>query len=152
MSILEHLQLMLEASALGKNFFEQKYKNSPNYNKVNELVNKEFTNKLQVMIANDRKVYTIPFYDYRQHNIPAIKVVGVLEIKVDKPVEPKVEEVKQEDKIIDSLVNNPNLEKEIKLIKPAGRPVGSKTKKRGRPKGAKGKKEKKEIDQKYELS
>lgn len=29
MSILEHLQLMLEASALGKNFFEQKYKNSP---------------------------------------------------------------------------------------------------------------------------
>jgi len=65
MSILEHLQLMLEASALGKNFFEQKYKNSPNYNKVNELVNKEFTNKLQVMIVNDKiKQMTINFLKF----------------------------------------------------------------------------------------
>ena len=104
-----------------------------------------------IIIPNDKKVYTIPFYYYIQNNIPAIRVIGILEIKVDKPVEPIIN-VKQEDKIIDSLVNNPNLEKEVKLIKPAGRPVGSKTKKRGRPKGAKGKKEKKEIDQKYELS
>jgi len=118
------------------------------------MIPRQLVNGKTIIIPNDRKVYTIPFYDYRQHNIPAIKVVGVLEIKVDKPVvenNPNVE-IKEEEKIIQSLVNNPNIEKEVKLIKPAGRPVGSKTKKRGRPKGAKGKKEKKEIDQKYELS
>lgn len=117
------------------------------------MIPRQLVNGKTIIIPNDRKVYTIPFYDYRQHNIPAIKVVGVLEIKVDKPVvenNPNVE-IKEEEKIIQSLVNNPNIEKEVKLIKPAGRPVGSKTKKRGRPKGAKGKKEKKEIDQKYEL-
>ena len=118
------------------------------------MIPRQLVNGKTIIIPNDRKVYTIPFYDYRQHNIPAIKVVGVLEIKVDKPAvenNPNIE-IKEEDKTIQSLVNNPNIEKEIKLIKPAGRPVGSKTKKRGRPKGAKGKKEKKEVDQKYELS
>lgn len=117
------------------------------------MIPRQLVNGKTIIIPNDRKVYTIPFYDYRQHNIPAIKVVGVLEIKVDKPAvenNPNIE-IKEEDKTIQSLVNNPNIEKEVKLIKPAGRPVGSKTKKRGRPKGAKGKKEKKEIDQKYEL-
>jgi len=62
MAIVDYLQNLMEASPLSKSYFEQRFKSTPEYEQINRDAQKVYTDKLQVMINNEKaKLTTINF-------------------------------------------------------------------------------------------